>query len=67
MVTPCVVFSVSPSFSPVMFLKVLAFKKNLSPSKKFLSPGPTINLINPPVKNITPMDTIRFITLLEFC
>ncbi len=66
-VIPWVVLRVRPSFRPVIFLKVLAFKMNLSPSKKFLSPGPTINLINPPVKNITPIDTIKLITLLEFC
>ena len=67
MVIPWVVLSVRPSLRPVIFLKVRAFKINLSPSKKFLSPGPIINLINPPVKNITPIDTIKLMTLFEFC
>ena len=55
-VTPCVDFMARPSSKPVNILKSFAFKINLSPSIKFLSPGPMMNLINPPVKNITPIE-----------
>ena len=60
------VFIAKPSLKPVKLLNVLAFSKNLSPSEKFLSPGPIINLTKPLVKNITPIETMRVITLLDF-
>ena len=49
----------TPSVRPVISLNARAFRIKRSPSLKLRSSGPTMNLVIPPITNMTPMETMR--------